>query len=228
MTPGPTSRTSREVLNSLRPPVARFYPCDLHVHSPGSFDFWQSGRLQRLPEGLRRIMAEATSRSDLRLRLPVSGEPADSGEFDQQVTQTRLVSAFYDSLLDRRTQLAQIEGIQDSDNWAIVGITDHNTAHFSSALSLHSWDRRATNRLVILPGIELEMVFPLPEARDDCHVHVLCLFAPCTRASDIRVAIHDARSDSASLGVSGKSSGSQISRTASIGSGHTPLTQRYA
>ena len=52
MTPGPTSRTSREVLNSLRPPVARFYPCDLHVHSPGSFDFWQSGRLQRLPEGL--------------------------------------------------------------------------------------------------------------------------------------------------------------------------------
>jgi hypothetical protein len=192
----PTSRTNREVLNALRPPVARFYPCDFHVHGLGSFDVWQSGRFQRLPDDLRRRMAEGTSGADL--RLPLSGEPHDAGEFDEQVTQPSLVSAFYESLLARRMHVSQLEGILESDNWAIVGITDHNTAHFSSALSQHAWDRRATNRLLILPGIELEVVFPLPEARDDCHVHILCLFAPCTKAADIRVAIHDARSDRAS------------------------------
>ena len=54
MTPGPNIQNQpRGTQLFRRPPVARFYPCDLHVHSPGSFDFWQSGRLQRLPEGLR-------------------------------------------------------------------------------------------------------------------------------------------------------------------------------
>jgi AAA domain, putative AbiEii toxin, Type IV TA system len=196
MTNVPTSRTNREVLNSLRPPVARFYPCDLHVHSPGSFDVWQSGRFPKLPEELRRSMTMATSGTDI--RVPQAGEPRDAGEFDEQITQPSLVSAFYESILDRRMRVAQLEGIVDSDNWAIVGVTDHNTAHFSSALSQHAWDRRSNNRLVMLPGIELEIVFPLQEANDECHVHILCLFAPCTKASDIRVAIHDARSDSAS------------------------------
>jgi hypothetical protein len=192
-----TSRTNREVLNSLKPPVARFYPCDFHVHSPGSFDVWQTGRFQALPEDLRRRMGEvASGYSDL--RLPLAREPRDPGAFDEQITQPPLINAFYESLLDRRVQVAQTEGTPESDNWAIVGVTDHNTAHFSSALSQHAWDRRTTNRLVILPGIELEVIFPLPQAQDDCHVRILCLFAPCTQASDIRVAIHDARSDGAS------------------------------
>ncbi len=129
------------------------------------------------------------------LCLRIQTTPASS---NKRVTQPSLVTAFYESLLQRRTQVAQAEGVADSDNWAIVGITDHNTAHFSTALSQHAWGRRATDRLVLLPGIELEVVFPLPAASADCHVHILCLFAPCTEASDIRIAIHDSAPDSQS------------------------------
>ena len=189
-----TARTNKQVLNSLKPPVARFYPCDLHVHSLGSFDVWQSGRLENLPDELRRMMAEVGDGAQL--RLPLSKEPSDAGDFDKRITQPSLVAAFYDSLLQRRTQVAQAGGAADSDNWAIVGITDHNTAHFSTALSQLAWDRRGADRLVVLPGIELEVVFPFPGTSAECHVHILCLFAPCTEASDIRIAIHDSGPDS--------------------------------
>jgi hypothetical protein len=191
-----TSRTNKQVLKSLRPPVARYYPCDLHVHSMGSYDVWQSDRFQNLPDDLRRMMAEATTVAPH--GLPISKVPSDAGEFDEKITQPALVKAFYDSLIRRCSQVAQADGVIDSDNWAIVGITDHNTAHFSAALSHYAWERRAIDRLVLLPGIELEIVFPLPDTFADCHVHILCLFAPCLKASDIRIAIDDSEQDSSS------------------------------
>lgn len=183
------ARTNRELLKALRTPVARFYPCDLHVHSPGSFDVCLGGRFATLPEALQTSLQPPPNR-----QLPLPREPADPGTFDRETATRENVTAFLDALILRRNALAAEENISESDNWAAIAITDHNTSHFSAALATHAWEQRSAHRLIVLPGLELDVIFPIDAAGDRCRVHVLCLFAPDTTASDIRLAINEGRS----------------------------------
>ncbi len=184
-------RTNSELLKTLRTPVARFYPCDLHVHSLGSYDVCLADKYSQLPDDLRAAIIRALQG---KATLPLAKIPSDPGEHDAQLAKPALVQAFFEALIARRNALTTSEGIPDSDNWAIIGITDHNTSHFSAALAELAWNRRNTDHLIILPGIELEISFPLDGTTTKCQVHVLCLFAPCTKDSDIRLAINEVRS----------------------------------
>ncbi|WP_166819997.1 AAA family ATPase [Thalassoroseus pseudoceratinae] len=196
MTDMPTSRTNRELIKALKPPRARFYPCDLHVHSLGSFD---ASMNDRFAGGDQSLSADISSLMDSgAVNWPLTSEPSNLGQFDKSVAQLDVVKRFYQSLVERRNAIAAAEGISESDNWSIIGITDHNTSHFSCALSEHSWEQRTSDRLVTFPGMELEVHFQMPQVDGTCKVHLLCLFAPLTSASDIRIAIIEAASGSGS------------------------------
>ncbi len=207
-TANPSGRTNKELLKALRPPVARFYPYDLHTHSLGSHDVCHGSHFLALPEDLRNAIAPsptiasddastpgatATTSETVGISLPLSKSPTDHQKHDRDVTTPEFVEAFYKSLCSRRDTLITDENITPSDNWCIVGITDHDAAEFSTAVSHLAWSRRANDRLLILPGIELEVRFPVEGATSPCPLHILCLFAPCTKASDIRLAINESR-----------------------------------
>ena len=186
-----TSRTSRELLKALRTPVARFYPCDLHVHSLGSYDVCQAGHFQQLSPGLQQKVTDAMRGTTF--QVPLSREPSDPAQFDEKICTPELVQAFLDELGVRRDAVAQSEAMLESDNWSLIGITDHNTSTFACALSQLAWQSRTTNRVVVLPGIELDVAFSVAGIPEKCQVHILCLFAPCTKVSDIRIAINDSK-----------------------------------
>lgn len=203
----PPGRTNKDLLKALRPPVARFYPYDFHTHSLGSHDVCYGHRFLALPEDLRNAVSSQyvapsgggdappakTGSLSPNISLPLSREPNDHKKHDHDVATPEFVSAFYQSLCDRRDALVKEESISPSDNWAIVAITDHDTAQFSSLLSQQAWSKRVADRLIVLPGIELEVRFPLEATSNTCPLHILCLFAPCTTASDIRLAINEAK-----------------------------------
>ena len=187
----PNARTSRELLKALRTQVVRFYPCDLHVHSLGSFDVCQKGHFQQLSTKLQQQMIGAMK--DTSFKLPLSNDPNDAAQFDEAICKHELVQAFLDELGGRRDAVVQSEAMLESDNWSVIGITDHNTATFGCALSQLAWNLRPKNRIVVLPGIELDVSFTVAGIPDKCQVHVLCLYAPCTTVSDIRIAINDSK-----------------------------------
>src|ERR1035438_5486464 len=61
------------------------------------------------------------------------------------------------------------------------------------AIGRHAWQNLKQNRLVILPGIELDVSFTVDgEEKGECAVHLLCIFPPLTSSSDIRIAITQA------------------------------------
>ena len=190
-TTSPPSRTNKDLLKDLRPPVARFYPFDLHTHSIGSHDVCVANHFYALPESLRNAICPTDNPN--KYSLPHSKDPANHQQHDRDVTTPELMQAFYQSLRHQRDTLIADENISDTDNWCIVGITDHNTAHFSTMLSQYAWTQRSTDRLIVLPGIELEVQFPVEGTGNTCPLHILCLFAPCTTASDIRLSINESR-----------------------------------
>lgn len=186
-----TSRTGRQLLKALRTSVARFYPCDFHIHSPGSYDVCQSGRLEQLPDDLRSVVQSAAAAAGF--SLPLTHNPPEAAAFDEAMATPDVVNAFLAQIVKRRNTIVSEEGLSDTDNWCIVGITDHNSSHFACALAEAAWNTRATNHVIVCPGIELDVSFDVPGLPSKCQVHLLCLFAPSTGPSDIRLAIHDSR-----------------------------------
>lgn len=180
-------KTGREFLKSLQTSVARFYPCDFHMHTPGSFDVCQSGRIDDLPEKLKKIVDKTGLEAGYSMPLPKC--PDDPSSFDQAMATDELVEATYKTICDRRNEVASESGISDSDNWSIVAVTDHNVATFAEKLSKLAWSKKKSDHLIFLPGVELDIEFTVSAARGTSKIHVLCLFQPLTTASDIRVAI---------------------------------------
>lgn len=192
MTMLPTASTSdtasnTSLLKDMRGPVARFYPIDLHTHSLGSFDVCQGPAYDALPTSLKGLVARCVA------------QPTDPAQYDLTLTTATNVSAFFDCLVARRNEVAEEQRLGETDKWALVAITDHNTAHFSAALSKHAWAQRHNAQLVLFPGMELEVEFCPVEGSDICKVHLLLIYAPLVDASSIRLSVctaagHDERS----------------------------------
>lgn len=185
-------RTNQEFAKALQAPRSRFYLCDFHVHSPGSADTRVGERFAALSPDERAWSPE------------LKAVPADLAAYEKTIISRCPVAQFYDQLLAHRDRLARSQGVGEERDWAIVAITDHNVAEYSAQLSDYAWSKRKQDRLLILPGIELEVKFPVgsPESAE-CTIHLLCIFAPTTSASDIRIAITDAGATSSwSFGAS--------------------------
>lgn len=174
-------RTNREFLKALKAPASSFYLCDLHVHSPGSADTRIGDRFAALSPAEKVLLPQLPSL------------PNDLAAYDKQALIDCPVGKFYDLLVKRRDDVARAQGILEGNDGAFLAITDHNVAEYSAGLSQHAWSLIKENRLVVLPGIELDIKFKTTEGKEGCGIHLLCIFAPLTSAAAIMLAINQAK-----------------------------------
>ena len=181
-------RTNKEFLDSLSSPLSRFYLYDFHVHSPGSYDMCEGDRYESLSDEEKKYLTKLKS------------IPADIAHYDEEITKTFPIDQYYDLLVKRKNEVAESQGISDSANWSIIAITDHNVANYSCELSKHAWCNKKSGKLIILPGIELSICFKIDNEKDECNIHVLCIYQPNTNAGDIRLSIANASDSSWEFG----------------------------
>jgi len=174
------TRTNAELTRELKGQRgARFCLCDFHVHSPASHD--------------------VACRSDLsefernRLNGVLGVPPKDWVKHQQDVLVSYPPSDYLSGLASRRDEVVTKLGIGEYNQWALVAITDHNVCTYATLLARAAWEDRKNNKLIVLPGIELDVVFPVG-ADEQAAIHVLCIFSPCVDSSDIRKAICDSAS----------------------------------
>ena len=132
---------------------AQFFLADLHVHSPASPCFGNGGA------------------------TPFAKEIA---EHEQRVLDSYPVGTFYDELVQHRNTTIQHEHLPAREDWAVIAITDHNACTYACRLSRHAWqaERLRTNRLILLPGMELSVDFRVPGTQQCASAHLLLIFQP--------------------------------------------------
>ena len=163
--------------------MARFFLCDLHIHSPASTDIRVGERFEALSHEEKTFLEK--------IDQSLVGRPK---EYENEALAKFPVDKFFDMLVTRRDQVAKTEEIAANDNWSLIAITDHNVCRYATELSKYAWTNLSSNRLVILPGIELDVEFPVIDAGDRVSAHILCIFRPGTDDSSIRLAINNAES----------------------------------
>jgi hypothetical protein len=170
-------------------PRARFYLCDLHVHSPASADIRSAYRFSGHSDGEQRLLGQVDEK--------IARDPID---YEQQVLKEFPPSTYHQMLVERRDMVSRRESIAQGEDWAVIAITDHNVCEYAAALASFAWEQRQKSRLTILPGLELDVTFPVTrDARTDAHI--ILIYPPCTKPSDIRVAIRDATGNNWTFGA---------------------------
>ena len=120
--------TNADLLKVLKSaPRARFYMCDLHVHSPASSDVRCGERFMLLSQEEKGLL-EQVSEGSAKQPIP----------YEEQVLSAFPVSRYFQLLVEHRNKLAQKENISTGEDWAYVAITDHNVCRYASALSRHA------------------------------------------------------------------------------------------
>ena len=171
--------TNADLLKVLKSaPRARFYMCDLHVHSPASSDVRCGGRFSLLSPEEQKLLKQVSENL-----------ASQQSSYEEQVLISFPISRYFDLLVEHRDKVALQETIPAGEAWAFVAVTDHNVCSYGCALSSHAWAQRDVSRLVVLPGIELDVLFPISED-EKTEAHVILIFSPGTKPDDIRVAIH--------------------------------------
>jgi ABC-type lipoprotein export system ATPase subunit len=172
-------KTNDELLKALKgTPRARFYLCDLHVHSPASLDIRDGERFDLLSETEKILLSN--------IGYNRSKDPL---QYEEEILKAFPIEAYYKLLIERRDEVSSQESIPEGEDWAYVAITDHKICGYAASLSKYAWENRAKERMVILPGIELDVLFPI-ENGEKTIAHIILIFSPGTQSSDIRIAIH--------------------------------------
>ncbi len=185
-------KTNKEWLKTLDAERARFFLCDLHVHSPASKDVIEGRRFEVLSD----IEKERLD--------SVKAFHGNLAEYESQLLAQNIfpVEDYLSQLASRRDSVLGTFQASDGDNWGIVAITDHNVCSYSCRLSACAWEKRNAFRLIVLPGIELDVAFPVPQANADASAHILLAFAPETEAHNICSIIREASGENWNFGQS--------------------------
>lgn len=155
----------KEISTVARP---QYCLCDLHVHSPASHDYKHINK-----NGKRCTTQE----------LVTSTVPA---EIEEKAQIRFPIETYYDQLIKHFNTTLKNDLIPTHSPAGIVAITDHNICEYAAKLSNHAWANLKENKLVVLPGIELEVEFPLEQSNDEtCSIHMLIIFPPNTPAREI-------------------------------------------
>lgn len=174
------TRTNAELARELKGQRgARFCLCDFHVHSPASHDV--AGR------------SDLSEFEKKRLNGIPNVPPKDWSKHQQDILVAYPPTDYLTGLVRRRDEVVAKLGIGEYNKWALVAITDHNVCTYATSLARAAWEDRKTNKLIILPGIELDVVFPVG-VNEQAAIHVLCIFSPSVDSGDIRKAICDSAS----------------------------------
>ena len=172
--------TNAELLKDLKlAPRARFYLCDLHVHSPASSDVRCGERFDLLSREEKQLLEQVAA--------GVASQPV---VYEEKVLSAFPVSRYHELLVEHRDRVIQQESISEGEDWAFVAITDHNVCDYATSLSKYAWVQRHRVRLVVLPGLELDVSFPVAIG-EKTEAHVILIYSPESQSSDMRVAIRD-------------------------------------
>lgn len=159
------NKTFHKCLDSRR---ARFVFCDLHVHSPASYDV-RTDYLSKISEDFRKKLES--------ISLPKQGDISDIKRYQDDVLERIPPKEFLRKLVTYRDHLSTDLGLSEADDWSILAVTDHNVCKYSCELSELSWEKRKQNRLITLPAVELDVEFPVSEGVP-AEIHLLCIFQP--------------------------------------------------
>lgn len=158
---------------------ARFCLCDFHVHSPASYDVVSKKDLNEFEtEHLKEF---------------IGSSPKNLIQHQNSVLAALPPAEYLEHLTKRRDDVVDRLGVGEYNQWAVVAVTDHNICSYAVQLSRAAWESRKTNKLIVLPGVELDVVFPI-STTEKAWIHVLCIFSPDVNEGDMRIAICDASS----------------------------------
>ncbi len=176
-----TIRTNDELARVLKGQRgARFCLCDFHVHSPASHDVAIRSDLNDIEKNHLSAFLGAT--------------PKDFAKHQQEILTAFPPSEYLSCLVNRRDEVVTTLGVGEYNRWAVLAITDHNICTYAAQLAHAAWEDRKKNELIVLPGIELDVVFPISKT-ESATIHILCIFSPKVSSSDIRLAICNASSE---------------------------------
>ncbi|CEN24450.1 AAA family ATPase [Paraclostridium sordellii] len=152
---------------------ASFFMFDFHVHSPASYDV-RSSRYKYLSDEEKKYLEN----------IPVINTK-DLQKYESEVLENFKVEDYYNLLVERKNRVAKNENLDNGNDWSVIAITDHNVCTYSTRLSNHAFkkDNLRMNRLIILPGIELDIKFKFNRIENKENwptVHVLLIFKPNT------------------------------------------------
>ncbi len=171
--------SNRKLLKELRTGRARFFPTDFHVHSPASADVRLSPRFDDLSEESKKLLKSIPEN--------LAGNPI---KYESKVLKTFTPATFFQMLIEHRSHYFEDNIITNGDDWAILAITDHNVCTYACDLASYAWSVINKHRLIVLPGIELTVNYLVTGIREPAAAHILCIFAPKTTSSDIRLTIN--------------------------------------
>lgn len=174
-----TIRTNKELSEQLRGKrSAQFVLCDFHVHSPASYDVVSRPELNEIEKE--------------KLGVFLGTDPKNWAAHQTAIFSAFPPSEYLSHLIQRRDEVVNKLGMAEYNKWAVLAITDHNVCKYSTELAQLAWNNRKKNKLFILPGIELDVEFPLTNSGGNASIHLLCIFRPGTAEGDIRIAIREA------------------------------------
>ena len=176
--------TNLDLHKKLRAPRARFYLADFHVHSPASADVRLAPHYGQLSKSARSILDSVPE--------SLASNPI---EYESAVISAFPPSAFLKELISRRDSVLAGLDSDSTEDWAIVAMTDHNICKYSCGTASLAWTQLSENRIIVLPGMELSVTYPVPPGNEKATAHLLCIFAPNTSDSDIRIAITSANNN---------------------------------
>jgi hypothetical protein len=107
-------------------PRARFYLCDLHVHSPASPDVRSGERFGRLSPAERQLLEQVPANT--------AKQP---GDYEANVLSAFPVSRYHELLVQHRDKVARQESISRGEDWAFVAITDYNVCEYATVLATY-------------------------------------------------------------------------------------------
>ncbi len=167
-----TMLSNKDFLRELGSSRANFYPADFHFHSIASYDL-----KEKVSKGI-------FSEEETDFLKILSGQSTSClGSYEKYVIEKIPVEQYYELLLKRKRDVCTQLKLNDGDEWAMLAITDHNVFEYSTLLSKHAWGKRDTEKLIILPGVELEI-----ETNADGEkfkIHILIIFEPNISCQDM-------------------------------------------
>ncbi|MHC5055417.1 MAG: AAA family ATPase [Planctomycetota bacterium] len=168
-----------KVLGRARAKRARYFLCDLHVHTLASKDSCEGERYEKLSIEEKELVPD------------VSG---DALAHQNALEKSGAVEIYYDLLVKRRDEVPALHALDEESDWAIVALTDHNTVGFASRVASHACvsGRLKKNRLVVLPGIELDVSYPVPHVENPVRAHIVLIYKPSTEVEHVYESIRSA------------------------------------
>lgn len=167
---------NREFAKKIKSYKSKFYLFDFHVHSPASYDVRLGDRFEDLSIEEKKLL-ESIDESITN----------DAKKYEDEVIESFAPEIYYSKLVQYKNKLTNEEHIEEGEDWAFIAITDHNVCSYADKLSNISFKKEnlKKNRLIILPGIELEIRFTEPNTGEKVSIHTLLIFKGKTSVYNI-------------------------------------------